>query len=197
MRKDIVRNREERIGVEFTTNEECQVIVIDYINTNKVQVMFLDEHKWTTWTSWQKLEKGILKNPFHKSLYNIGYLGTDENGNRPKTKINGVKTREYILWSSMMKRCYDDNYQKAHPTYKNTTVCERWKCYSYFLEDLPKIKDYQLWKDNPNSKISLNKDKYYSDLGINTDCKEYNLLTTRFISNKENAKDSAIRRWKK
>lgn len=196
MRKDIVKNREERIGIEFTTNEDYQVIVIDYITNKKVQVMFLDDYKYKMWTTWNHLKNGSLKNPFHKSVYGVGFLGLDENGIPPKTRINGVKTREYQLWASMMERCCNDNYQKAHPTYKNTTVCDRWHCYSTFLQDLPKIKDYELWRDNPQQKISLNKDIYYVELGINTDCKEYSLLTTRFITNRENAKDSAERRWK-
>lgn len=76
----------ERIGIEFTTNEGYQVIVIDYVNANKVQVMFLDNYKYTIWTTWQKLEKGILKNPFHKSVYGVGYLGVDEKGKRQKTR---------------------------------------------------------------------------------------------------------------
>ena len=45
--------KEERIGVEFTTNEEYQVIVIDYVNREQVQVMFLDEFKIKTCTQWR------------------------------------------------------------------------------------------------------------------------------------------------
>lgn len=45
MRKNL---KEERIGLEFTTNEGYQVIIIDYVTREKIQIMFLDEHKWTT-----------------------------------------------------------------------------------------------------------------------------------------------------
>ena len=34
---------------------------------------------------------------------------------------------------------------------------------------------------------------YYVELGIKTDCKEYNLETTRFIDKEDNSKESAIR----
>ena len=182
----------ERLGVEFTTNEECQVIVIDYQGCMKVQAMFLDEHKHKMWTTWDKLEKGVLKNPFHKSVYGIGFLGTDENGQLPKASENGKSTREYDCWRSMLKRCYSGEY----PTYENVTVCDRWHCFANFLEDLPLIKNYELWRDNPKQRIALNKDKYYAELGIITDCKEYNLLTTRFIPQSENSKEVHERRCK-
>ena len=176
----------DRIGIEFTTNEEYQVVVIDYIDAKKVQVMFLDEHKHKMWTTWNNLKSGSLKNPFHKSVYGVGYLGL--NGNHFK---NGKKTREYQVWQGMIARCYDG--KERHKTYENVTVCDRWHNYSLFLEDLPLIKNYEYWKNHPNEKISLNKDFYYTELGIKTDCKEYSLLTTRFITKPENSKESAER----
>lgn len=174
------------IGVEFTTNEEYQVIIIDYVNYDKVQVMFLDEHKHKTWTKLQHLKNGNLKNPFHKSVFGIGYLGTDENGKMPKCVVNGKNTREYNCWSHMLERCYDERYHERQPTYKNCTVCDRWHNYSLFLEDLPKIKGYELWINGKPREYDLNKDIYYGDLGIDTDCKEYSLETCQFISKKEN-----------
>lgn len=184
--------KEEHIGIEFTTNEDYQVIVIDYINSKKVQVMFLDEHKWTTWTQWGVLKGGSLKNPFHKSVFGVGYLGTNENGQIPKCSINGTITREYQVWSGMMKRCYSDKFHESRRTYEKCTVWKRWHNFSLFLEDMPKIQGYEDWKKNDKS-YDLNKDKYYAELGIETDCKEYNLLTTRFITDKENSKESAER----
>ena len=185
--------KEERIGVEFTTNEGYQVIIIEYVDNKEVQVMFLDEHKWTTWTAWKVLKSGKLKNPFHPSVCGVGYLGTDENGNRPITIIDGVRTREYDLWKRMIQRCYSEKYHEKYPTYKNVTVCDRWHSFSKFLEDITKIKDYELWKNHPNERITLNKDIYYTELGIQTDCKEYSLLTTRFITDSESSREMAER----
>ena len=190
------KKEQNRIGIEFTTNEGYQVIVIDYVNNKKVQIMFLDEHKYTTWTQWVHLESGSLKNPFHKSVFEVGYLGLDKNGQRPKVYKAGKQVREYNCWNGMLERCYDEKYHEKHPTYKNCTVCDRWLCYANFLEDLPKIKDYDFWRDNPNERIALNKDIYYAELGIKTDCKEYSLLTTRFITDSENTKEMHDRRCK-
>lgn len=187
MRKNL---KEERIGLEFTTNEGYQVIIIDYVTREKIQIMFLDEHKWTTWTKWNTLKNGEIKNPFHKSVYGVGYLGVDENGERIKTTNGtGKTTREYNLWHGMLQRCYDEKFHIQNPTYKNDTVWSRWHSLANFLTDMDKIREYELWQNNPNSGISLNKDKYYAELGIETDCKEYNLETTRFITRPENTKE--------
>lgn len=182
------KKAENRIGIEFTTNEGYQVVVIDYVSNKQVQVMFLDDYKYTMWTKWTVLKNGELKNPFHKSIYEVGYLGVMENGERPKP--NKFR-REYEVWHCMMDRCYSN--KELHKTYKNVTVCKEWHSFSQFLKDMPKIKGYDYWKDNPNERVALNKDTYYAELGINTDCKEYNLLTTRFLTISDNAKEVAKR----
>ena len=176
--------KEKRIGIRFTTKEGYEVIVIVYENANKVQVEFLDEHHYTLWTTWHHVKHGQIKNPYHKSVCNVGYLGLLDNG--VKTKVNGKLTREYQLWKTMIYRCYDEKYHEKQATYKDCTVCDRWHCYANFLEDLPKIKNYEYWLNNPNERIALNKDIYYAELGIETDSKEYSLLTTRFVSQSEN-----------
>lgn len=187
----------ERIGVEFITNEECQARVVDYQKRGKkpalYQVVFLDEHKFTTWSQWANIEKGAVKNPYHRSVFGVGYLGVDKNGEVPNT-TNGKKIRrEYVAWANMLERCYSDKQDERHPSYENCTVCERWQSFANFLEDIDKIKNYEYWRDNPQQRIALNKDMYYSELGIDTDCKEYNLETARFISQSDNSKERMSR----
>lgn len=184
------KKKQNCIGIEFTTNEGYQVVVVDYINTNKVIIMFLDEHRHKMPVTWQNVKNGRVRNPFHRSIFGVGYLGTDSNGKVPNTTKKGknrsVSTREYNVWYRMMVRCYDEKHHERKPTYKNVTVCDRWHCFANFLEDLPKIMNYEYWKSHPNEYVALNKDIYYAELGIETDCKEYSLLTTRFIDNGEN-----------
>lgn len=189
------KTEKNRIGVEFTTNEGYQVIVLEYKGCYEVQVMFLDEHKWITWTSWGNLKKGVLKNPFHPSVCGIGYLGVDKNNEKPRVCINGQDTREYTVWKSMMHRCYNKKFHEKHPTYEKCIVWERWHNYSLFLEDMPKIQGYELWLEN--DKYDLNKDMYYTDLGIETNEKIYSLETCRFIHEKDNYDEMMNRRRKR
>ncbi|HCA4016383.1 TPA: hypothetical protein MPW60_003104, partial [Listeria monocytogenes] len=45
--------------------------------------------------------------------------------------INGVKTKEYVLWKGMLQRCYSDT---QYPTYEGCKCSENFKSYEYFYE---------------------------------------------------------------
>ena len=120
-------------------------------------------------------------------VYGIGELGLMKDGNQPKTKVDGKNTREYILWRDMLKRCYSDKYHESYPTYKDCIVCERWLIFANFLEDLPLIENYKLWKDNPNNRVSLDKDDKVKGNKV------YSLNTCKFISNSDNVKERITR----
>lgn len=65
----------------------------------------------------------------------------DENGKQPKW---------YMVWVSMISRCYDPNYHARQPTYIGCTVCDDWLIASNFKEwfDLQTVApDSQLDKD--------------------------------------------------
>lgn len=57
--------------------------------------------------------------------------------------------RKYELWKNMLYRCYSNKYK----TYIDCYVCERWLRLSNFLEDLPKIPNYNLWENNINYQL--------------------------------------------
>ena len=93
--------------------------------------------------------------------------------------------REYQLWQSILCRCYYEKYHKKYPTYKDCYVCEKWLKLSGFIDDLPKIDGYELWKNNPNKRIALDK-----DIKSNGKNKCYCLVECVFITNEENAKQA-------
>lgn len=179
--------KEERIGVEFTNSYGEQMVIIEYVNAHKVQVMFLDEHKWTTWTDTSNLKRGSVISPFTRTVHGVGYLGTDETGSRLTT--TGENARAYTTWSHMMERCYSGKY----PTYSDVTVCDRWHSFSQFLEDLPKIQNYEYWLEHENERVSLNKDMYYTENQLEHKNKVYSLETCRFLTNSESSKETRAR----
>ena len=121
-------------------------------------------------------------------VYGIGELGLMKDGNQPKTKDGqGKKTREYTLWHSMLQRCYSNKFHENNPTYKDCIVCERWLTFANFLEDLPLIEGYELWRNNPNTGVSLDKDCKIKGNKI------YSLETCKFISRSDNVKESVRR----
>ena len=54
-------------------------------------------------------------------------------GKYPAT-INGIKRKEYELWTSMLKRCYNEKIHKKNPTYMGCIVSDNFKHYTYFFE---------------------------------------------------------------
>ena len=114
------------------------------------------------------------------SVCGIGELGVMKDGSTPKTKENGKHTREYTLWTNMLRRCYSDKFHEKYPTYKDCTVCDRWLVFANFLEDLPLIEGYELWKNGNGYCL----DKDIKQQGIKN--KVYSLDTCKFINNRNN-----------
>jgi len=62
-----------------------------------------------------------------KLVFGVGF-----NDRKYPAVVNGKISKEYALWSSLLKRCYNPNVQKEKPTYIGCSVSENFKSYSYF-----------------------------------------------------------------
>ena len=58
--------------------------------------------------------------------------GVGINDNLYPVVVNGKRTKEYNLWTSMLKRCYSRKCHAKQPTYADCTVSRNFKNYSYF-----------------------------------------------------------------
>lgn len=117
----------------------------------------------------------------------VGYLGVLSNGTPPKTSVNGKNTPEYTCWNGMLKRCYSKTWQSTHPTYQGSKVWERWHCFANFLEDMPKIEGYELWRERGGKGVVLDKDIKGNNSKI------YSLDTCCFTTKTENARERLVR----
>ena len=102
--------------------------VLKYNDAKDVEIQFLKTGYETT-VELGNIKKGGIKDPYSPSVYGIGITGTKY----PPT-IDGIKTKEYKLWQSMLERCYSDSYKKKHLTYQGCEVSENFKSYEYFYE---------------------------------------------------------------
>ena len=116
------------VGKIFKTNEGYDIKIIRQNNAHKRTVKFLDEygHEVEVYTS--TIVSGKLRNPYHKSVLGIGYLGVGDN--IAVDTINRKNTKAYSIWHGMIKRCYTKTFEN----YKNVTVCEEWHCFQTFAD---------------------------------------------------------------
>ena len=64
--------------------------------------------------------------------------------------------RAYMVWKDMLKRCYSPTDNRM--CYKDCTVCDRWFKLSFFIEDIQKLDGFEFWKNNPDTRIALDKE---------------------------------------
>ena len=102
--------------------------IVKYNDTANVEIQFVKTGYETT-VELGSIRKGYVKDPYVSSVCGVGILGT-----KYSPSINGVKTKEYDLWQSMLTRCYSDKYQKKQPTYEGCKVSNNFLRYEYFYE---------------------------------------------------------------
>ncbi len=115
--------------------------------------------------------KGEVRDKYAITLCGVGIIGD--------IKTRGKYKPYYTLWRNMITRCYDGN-NLAY--FKKVTVCERWKTFEYFYEDIKKIDGWDEQKFE-NGLIVLDKDikQRFSDSKI------YSINTCAWISKSQKA----------
>lgn len=122
--------KKERLNEVGVSNEGYRMKIIEYNDANDIWVEFQDDYKGRVHTGYKNFKKGNVKNPFHLSLYGIGYLGQGEY----KVSIKRKVTKAYTTWRHMLMRCYDPYYINKKPTYINCYVCEEWHNFQNFAK---------------------------------------------------------------
>lgn len=135
------------IGKRFVTNEGYEIEIIEKMKQGKRRVRFKNGYEIICERT--NIGLGHIRNPYHPSVYGVGYLGVGDY----KSNAEGRNAAEYEVWNKMLQRCYSEKYQKRHPTYIGTTVCNEWLNFQNFAkwynENYPKIEsiNFQLDKD--------------------------------------------------
>ena len=115
MRKKIDRTREEGYN-----SFGSKMVIIEYRKWDDVDIYF-PEYNWTfEHARYDAFKKGNVKCPYEPRLYEVGYLGEG----KYKVSENGKHKKEYLIWRSMLQRCYDPKRQEEYPTYKGCEVEE-------------------------------------------------------------------------
>ena len=131
----------DRVGQTNYSNEGYLMTIVEYKNENNMIIEFQDKYKARKNIRYKEFLNGKVKNPFHKSLCGVGYVGILYN--------DKIDKKSYHVWSAMIRRCYENK----NIAYKDWIVCDEWLCYANFKN----------WFDEnyyeiDNEKIELDKD---------------------------------------
>ena len=139
-------NYKDCVGKVFKSKSSGDFKVLKYNNAKDVEIQFVNTG-FETVAHLGNIKIGKVKDPYAPSVHGVGILGA-----KYSSKINGVHTKEYVVWTHVLERCYSDDFKKQRPTYEGCEVSENFKSYEYFYEWCNKQigfnnKDWQMDKD--------------------------------------------------
>lgn len=149
-----------RVGEINKTKESLggyTIIIVEDNGYNDLIVEFQDKYKAKVHRSYKEFKNGNIKNPYHPSVYNVGYFGVG----KYKAKENGIVSKEYDEWKGVLRRCYNEKEREKSPTYKDAYICEEWHNFQVFAE---------WWEENiyecRGEKMQLDKDIFIKNNNI-------------------------------
>lgn len=133
---------------------------IRFINTGTVRSVLVSN-----------ISKGAVKDPNARTVFGQGYIGFGPH----QTKKGSKMTKEHTAWFCMLRRCYS-GYDSNRVG--EVEVCERWKSFQHFCDDIQSLGGYEEWKADKG--YVLDKDKIGNS-------KLYSKETCVFIPRSENS----------
>jgi predicted XRE-type DNA-binding protein len=178
----------ERIGEEFINNHGNKFVIIEYFNTTNITVLFPEYGYVKHDVTYQNCKLGNVGCPYDKTQgkqadgTRVGYLGLLSDGtNPPCYDAEGNPLIQYIKWTSMIDRVYNEKQLQNRPNYRDVDACEKWFEYAYFYEHFSEIANYEL-----SSKPGYTLDKDFLQHGIKH--KTYSPDTCMFVPKHINSK---------
>lgn len=141
---------QNRIGEEKYNNAGDLMKIVKYNNSQDITIQFQDEFKYNLeHVEYGNFVKGTVRNPYHKFLYNRGYLGVGQY----KASNNKIGTKAYDAWTKIFMRSYKKEWHNIEPTYYNCEVDKYWWNFQNFAEWF-----YNNYHEIPGYSIQVDKD---------------------------------------
>ena len=121
-------NYKDCLGKVCKSKSSGDFKILKYNDSGNVEIQF-SKTGFEMVTKLDHIRNGNVKDPYLPSVFDVGILGT-----KYTSKVDGVKTKEYMLWCDMLRRCYSDAYKKRNQTYIDCEVSDNFKSYEYFYD---------------------------------------------------------------
>ena len=132
-----------RLGEIKYNTQGTPMKIISFINTASIEVEFIDNHKYKTMTTYNNFQRGVVMNPYDRTICGIGYIGDGKY--RHNVKTTPFRKTMHNCWDDMIRRCYDENKRHVHPAYQNCYVSDIWHNYQ----------DFALWYEQNYYKVGV------------------------------------------
>lgn len=86
-----------RLGEVNYNSYKLEMVIEAYKSASDIWVRFV-ESGHLIHTDYQCFKKGVVKNPYHKVVYGVGFIGEG----KYKSGANGRNTKQYDLWRAML-----------------------------------------------------------------------------------------------
>lgn len=116
------------IGKMFPTKHGGTCTITSVKNRKNLTVRFYNGYE--TVCTYGNLLTGLVKNPYHPTVYGIGYLGE---GNF-LAKMGKSIHPYYDAWRGAFRRCYSEKEALKYARYKDCEVDEQWFNYQEFCK---------------------------------------------------------------
>lgn len=169
-----------KIGALYTTkNYGCVEVLGPSKKYNYYDVKFRSTGHIASFRQ-DAIKKGEIRDAYAVSFCDVGIIGN--------IKTRGKYKPYYTLWRNMIARCYNGKH-KAY--FGKVTVCDRWKTFEYFFQDVPSIKG---WDKELYERGELEIDKDFSQQWHTR--KVYSVDTCEFmVKNKNNGLQDGQQKW--
>lgn len=103
--------------------------IIRYRTMGDMDVQFLDDYGYVKENVlYQAFKLGQVKNPYDRTLLNVGYIGV---GEHRLHNDDLSETPAYDAWRNMIFRCYRKK-ERAPAYFDRVTICEEWQNFQNF-----------------------------------------------------------------
>lgn len=117
-------------GDILDTYSGSTLTVLDINGSMDILVQHNDVYQHESVTTASALRTGRVKNPYHPTVFGIGYIGIG----KYKCSENGRLTQVYNIWSRMLQRCYAPETNPGFSTYVGCHTCVEWHDFQNFAK---------------------------------------------------------------
>lgn len=123
---------EERIFEIRNNSQGTPMKIIRYGSMSDIDIQFMDEYGYIVHNAvYTNFKNGQIRNPYDKTIYNIGYLGVG----KYMTKEYGKILESYNVWHDMLRRCYSETAKEKFQAYFQVCkVSKLWHNYQNFAQ---------------------------------------------------------------